>query len=86
MLTDWDVLPSIKLGDFTLEIEIGPPSPELQEVAKKELRETPEVQKESMERLRELLKGKNHFPLVDYPRYYMKILLRLPRIETSQLL
>ncbi|XP_017766977.1 PREDICTED: alpha-tocopherol transfer protein-like isoform X2 [Eufriesea mexicana] len=57
MLTDWDTLPSLKVGDFTLEVEIGPPSAELQEVAKKELRETSELQQESMDRLRELLKG-----------------------------
>ncbi|XP_012289204.1 alpha-tocopherol transfer protein-like isoform X2 [Orussus abietinus] len=57
MLTDLDELPSIKLGDFTLEFELGPPSAELQEVARKELRETPEVQKEAVDRFRELLKG-----------------------------
>lgn len=57
MLTVSDKLPSIKLGEFTLEFEFGPLSPELQEVAKKELRETSELQKESMERFKELLKG-----------------------------
>ncbi|XP_015174061.1 PREDICTED: alpha-tocopherol transfer protein-like isoform X2 [Polistes dominula] len=57
MLTNVKELPFIKLGDFTLEFELGPLSPEMQEVAKKELRETPELQKESMERLRELLKA-----------------------------
>lgn len=58
MLTDVDELPSIKLGDFVLQIELGPPSPELQEVAKKELRESPELQKQSIEKLRALLKSK----------------------------
>lgn len=57
MLTDWTELPSMKLGDFTLEFELGAPSAELQEVARKELRETPEVQKAAVESLRELLKG-----------------------------
>ncbi|XP_043288217.1 alpha-tocopherol transfer protein-like isoform X2 [Venturia canescens] len=57
MLTDMDKLPSIKLGDFTLEFELGLPSPEIQEVAKKELRESPELQKEAVEQLRELLKA-----------------------------
>ncbi|KAK2580018.1 hypothetical protein KPH14_012307 [Odynerus spinipes] len=57
MLTNVDKLPSIDFGDFTLEFELGPPSPEIQEVARKELRETPELQKESIERLRELLKA-----------------------------
>lgn len=57
MLSDLTEVPFIKIGDYTLEFELDPPSPELQEVAKKELRETPEIQKQSMERLRELLKG-----------------------------
>lgn len=57
MLTDWEAFPSIKLGDFTLEFELGPPSAELQEVAKRELRETPELQKESIARFKELLEA-----------------------------
>lgn len=57
MLTDWTELPSMKLGDFTLEFELGTPSAELQEVARKELRETAEVQKAAVESLREILKG-----------------------------
>ncbi|KAG7207506.1 hypothetical protein KM043_009138 [Ampulex compressa] len=57
MLTDWEQLPSIKLGDYTLEFELGEPSVELQEVARKELRETAEMQKEAIARLRELLKA-----------------------------
>lgn len=57
MLTNWDQVPSIKLGDFTLEFELGDPSPELQEVARKELRESPELQKEAVVQLRELLKA-----------------------------
>lgn len=55
MLTDMEELPSLKLGDFTLELELGPPSAELQEVAKRELRESPELQKEALARLKELL-------------------------------
>lgn len=47
------------IGDFLVEFEIDPPSPEFQEMANKELRESPEVQKEAMYRLRELLKGIN---------------------------
>ena len=57
MLTDMDQLPSIKLGDFTLEFELGPASAQLQEVAKKELRESPELAKQSVQQLKELLKG-----------------------------
>ncbi|XP_015437053.1 PREDICTED: alpha-tocopherol transfer protein-like [Dufourea novaeangliae] len=57
MLTDWEKMPSLKLGDFTLEIELGEPSEELKEVAKKELRESPELQKEAVAKLKELLKA-----------------------------
>lgn len=57
MLSDLTEVPFIKIDDFILEFELGPPSPELQEVAKKELRESPEVQKQSVARLQELLKG-----------------------------
>nr|XP_033334939.1 alpha-tocopherol transfer protein-like isoform X2 [Megalopta genalis] len=57
MLTVLDKMPSLKLGEFTLELELMPPGPELQEVAKRELRESPELQKESIEKLRELLKA-----------------------------
>ena len=60
MLTDIDKLPFIKLGDFTLEFELGPPNAEIAEVAKKELRESPELQRKSMAELRELLKGIVH--------------------------
>jgi len=57
MLSDISQMPTVKYGDRILELEMNPPSPEFQEIAKKELRETPEVQKESIARLRELLKG-----------------------------
>lgn len=57
MLSDIDSIPSIKFGDFTLELEVGDLSPELKEVAKNELRETPEIQKDAVNKLRELLKA-----------------------------
>ncbi|KAL0121349.1 hypothetical protein PUN28_006700 [Cardiocondyla obscurior] len=57
MLSDIKEVPSLTIGDYTLEFELGPPSQELQEVARKELRETPELQKQSMARLQELLKA-----------------------------
>jgi len=57
MLTDLNELPKLQLGDFTLELEIGPLSEEMQEVARKELRETPEVQKEAIAELKKLLQG-----------------------------
>ncbi|XP_034941463.1 alpha-tocopherol transfer protein-like isoform X2 [Chelonus insularis] len=56
MLTDMEDMPSVKLGDYILQFEMGPPPPEIQEVATKELRETPERQKKAVEELRELLK------------------------------
>ncbi|XP_076291534.1 alpha-tocopherol transfer protein-like isoform X2 [Lasioglossum baleicum] len=57
MLTRLEKVPSLKLGEFTLELELEHPSPELEEVARKELRESPEVQKEAIAKLRELLKA-----------------------------
>lgn len=57
MLTQLEKVPSLKLGEFTLELELMHPSPELEEVAKKELRESPEVQREAIAKLRELLKA-----------------------------
>lgn len=57
MLSDMDELPRIQIGDFTLELEIGELSAEKQEVARIELRETPEVKSQAIKELRELLKG-----------------------------
>ncbi|XP_025831174.1 alpha-tocopherol transfer protein-like isoform X1 [Agrilus planipennis] len=56
MLTDMERLPSLQLGNFTLEFELGDLSPEMQEVARKELRENPDLKREAVEELRELLK------------------------------
>lgn len=56
MLSDVSVIPSIKLGDVTLQVELDL-TPEMQEIARKELRETPEVQKEAIARLKELVQG-----------------------------
>lgn len=63
MLSGMTEIPRVIIGDYILEFELGPPNAEMQEVARKELRETPEVQKEAMARLRELLKGR-HFSMV----------------------
>ncbi|XP_072758684.1 alpha-tocopherol transfer protein-like isoform X2 [Anoplolepis gracilipes] len=57
LLSDLKELPCLKVGNNIIELELGPPPPELEEVAKKELRETPELQKEAIARLRELLKA-----------------------------
>lgn len=58
MLSGITQVTPIEYDGGTIAIELGPPSAELEEVARKELRESPELQKESMARLRELLKGK----------------------------
>lgn len=50
--------PVIKMGDFEVRLEIEEPTPETLEVARNELRETPERIKASVEELRQLLKGK----------------------------
>lgn len=57
MLSDLDELPTIQLGDFTLQFEMDELSPEMQEVARKELRETPDVKRDAVVALRDLLKG-----------------------------
>lgn len=88
MLTVLEKMPSLKLGEFTLELELLPPGEELQEVAKRELRETPEVQKEAIEKLRELLKAETNLkvPLDNDPwlvrflrpcKYYPESALKL---------
>lgn len=50
-------LPTVQLGDYTLQIEIEELSPEVEEIARKELRETPDVKKAAVDELRALLKG-----------------------------
>ncbi|XP_076647673.1 alpha-tocopherol transfer protein-like isoform X2 [Halictus rubicundus] len=88
MLTDLEKVPSLKLGEFTLELELMHPSPELEEVAKRELRESPELQKESIAKLRELLKAETDLkvPLDNEPwmirflrpaKYYPESALKL---------
>ncbi|XP_055683779.1 alpha-tocopherol transfer protein-like isoform X3 [Lutzomyia longipalpis] len=56
MLTDFDEMPAIKLGEYTLTFELDPLGPVGQGVAERELRETPERQKKATEELRTLLK------------------------------
>lgn len=58
MLSDMNQLPTVQLGSFTLQLELDALSPEVSEIARKELRETPEVTKDAVEKLRELLKRK----------------------------
>ncbi|XP_015376456.1 PREDICTED: alpha-tocopherol transfer protein-like [Diuraphis noxia] len=55
-LSDLDKLPCLQIGDFKLRLELDDDlSPELLEVAVKELRETPEQQEKSIAELKELL-------------------------------
>lgn len=50
-------MPTVKLGDYILQIEIEELSSEVEEIAKKELRETPDERDRAVKELRELLKG-----------------------------
>ena len=56
MLSDIQELPALKFGDMDLKLELDDLSPEMREIARKELRETPEVSKSAMEELKILLK------------------------------
>lgn len=49
-------MPTVKLGDYTLQIEIEELTPEVKEIARKELRETPDVRDKAVAELRDLLK------------------------------
>jgi len=57
MLSDIDQLPTLQVGDYTLQFELGEPTAQGKEVAIKELRETPERQKEASKELARLLEG-----------------------------
>ncbi|XP_013201284.1 alpha-tocopherol transfer protein-like isoform X1 [Amyelois transitella] len=56
MLSDIEKLPGVQLGDFLLQIELDEPRESVREIARKELRETPEVVKPAVEELRRVLK------------------------------
>lgn len=58
MLSEIEALPSIKLGDYTLQFELGEATAATKEVAARELRETPERQQEATQELKRLLEGK----------------------------
>ncbi|XP_075992609.1 alpha-tocopherol transfer protein-like isoform X2 [Anticarsia gemmatalis] len=55
MLTDLDKIPGVQLGDFLLQFELDEPRDSVREIARKELRETPEIIKPAVEELRRLL-------------------------------
>ncbi|XP_077300126.1 clavesin-1 isoform X2 [Arctopsyche grandis] len=65
MLSGLEQLPSIQFGDFTLQFELDDLPPSAREIARKELRETPEVSKDAVATLRDMLKDENdlHLPL-----------------------
>lgn len=56
MLSEVDELPSIQLGDYVLRFELEDLTPFGKEVAKNELRETPEIKAKAVQELRALLK------------------------------
>lgn len=57
MLTELDKLPGVQLGDFLLQFELDEPRESVKEIAKAQLRETPEVVKPAVEELKRLLEG-----------------------------
>jgi hypothetical protein len=65
LLSDLEELPNLKIGDYVLQLETNDLTPEVKEIARKELRETPEVCKEAVIALRDLLRGKECFRLPD---------------------
>lgn len=75
MLSDLDIFPVIQLGDFSLKFELESLTPEMQEIARKELRECPERKKESLAELRELLKDEPDLWIpIDNDAYLVKFL------------
>ncbi|CAH2067256.1 unnamed protein product, partial [Iphiclides podalirius] len=65
MLSDVSTLPAVQLGDFLLQIELDDPKESVREIARRELRETPDVVKPAVEDLRRLLEDDKelHVPL-----------------------
>ena len=65
LLSDLEEIPSLTYGDHVFHLEINDLTPEVKEIARKELRETPEVRKEAIIALRDLLRGKKYFRLAN---------------------
>lgn len=57
MLSDLAEIPNVTLGSFLLRLEVEEPRLELMEKARRELRETPDLARESLATLQDLLKG-----------------------------
>ncbi len=62
MLSDLEELPSVRLGEFILRFELEDLTPLGKEVARTELRETPEIKIKAVEELKKLLQGKLNSP------------------------
>lgn len=58
LLSDLEEIPCLKVGEHVFYLEVNDMTPEVKELARKELRETPEVCKEAVIVLRDLLRGK----------------------------
>ncbi|XP_063913796.1 alpha-tocopherol transfer protein-like isoform X1 [Zophobas morio] len=65
MLSEMKELPTVQIGDYNLHLELDELSPEVKEIARKELRETPDVSRDAVIALRDLLKEERdlHIPL-----------------------
>lgn len=50
-------LPTLTIGDLSIRLEIDEPSSEMKEIARRELREIPEIVEAAKQELRDLLKG-----------------------------
>ncbi|XP_037909600.1 alpha-tocopherol transfer protein-like isoform X2 [Hermetia illucens] len=59
MLSEIEALPSIQLGDYTLQFELDDLTPFGKEVAERELRETPEIKAQAVADLKRLLEDEN---------------------------
>jgi hypothetical protein len=57
MLSEMTELPTVQIGDYNLHLELEELKPEAKEIARKELRETPDVTRDAVATLRDLLKG-----------------------------
>ncbi|XP_050309792.1 alpha-tocopherol transfer protein-like isoform X2 [Anthonomus grandis grandis] len=56
LMSNMTEMPTVQLGNYTLQVELKEPNSKVQEIARKELRETPEVAQAAIKELRELLK------------------------------
>lgn len=56
LLSDIDELPTVSLGDHILRLEVDEIRPEVKDIARRELRENPDIVRESIQALKDLLK------------------------------